>query len=278
MRVLLTGWRGFIGAALVRRLRDLDLTVIPYEGDVRDIATFSTRCDVAVHLAARARTGGARRADFETMEANVIGALAIAEYARRSFCPLIFTSTCAVYGMAVKGERLNEEHPVDPREPNGLGKLLAEEILLYFARLHGFGVVILRLFNLYGNGQPRGFLVPDLIHALEVREPIELRNPSAVLDFVHVDDVSEAIWKAIAASAQRDIRIFNIGTGEGTAVAEVAHVLARLAGTGDDWIQAGSGGDSSVIVADPTAALLRLQWKARTDLVTGLASTLRAGS
>ena len=262
----------------MRRLRDLDVMVIPYEGDVRNIATFSTRCDVAVHLAARARTGATPRAELETTETNVMGALAIAEYARRSFGSVVFTSTCAVYGMAEKGERLSEEHPTGPREPNGLSKLLAEEILLSSARLNGFGVVILRLFNVYGTGQPQGFLVPDVIHALEVGEPIGLRNPRAVRDFVHVDDVCEAIWRAIGASAQRDIRIFNIGTGEGTAVVEVAHALARLAGTGDDWIRAESGGDSSVIVADPTAALSRLQWKPEIDLVTGLTATLRSGS
>lgn len=278
MRLLLTGWRGFIGRALARRLTDRDVTIVLYEGDVRDIATFSQRCDVVVHLAARARPGETSRADVETMEANVAGALAVAEYARRSSCPVVFTSTCAVYSLGTNGARLSENHPIGPRGANGMSKLLAEEVIVFTARLHGFGAVILRLFNIYGSGQQRGFLVPDLVHALQSKEPIRLLNPLAVRDFIHVDDVCEAIWKAIAASGQRDVRIFNIGTGEGTAVADVARALARLAGTGEDWIRAGTGGDDSVIVADPTAALSWLQWKPQIDLVTGLTATLRSGS
>lgn len=277
MRVLLTGWRGFIGGALLRRLKDLGVTVVTYEGDVRDIATYSPQCDVVVHLAARARTGGAPK-DFETMETNVVGALAVAEYARRSSCPVVFTSTCAVYSPETNSERLSENHPTGPREANGSSKLLAEKLIIFSARLHGFGVIVLRLFNIYGTGQPKGFLVPDLIHALSVKEPIRLLNPAAVRDFVHVDDVCEAIWKAVGASGQRDIRVFNIGTGVGTAVVEVARVLARLGEAGEDWILTGSGGDNSVIVADPTAAFSQLQWKPQRDLLSGLRATLQSRS
>lgn len=277
MRVLLTGWRGFIGRVLERRLTGQGATVLRYEGNVREIATFAERCDVAVHLAARTRSARAPGADLETMETNVLGTAALTEYARRFSCPVVFTSTCAVYGLTRTGERLSEAHETAPQETGGLSKLLAEQALLSSASLHGFGVVVLRLFNVYGAGQPRGYLISDLIHALQVREPVRLHNPRSVRDFVHVDDVCEAIGKAIETSAPREVRVFNVGTGKGTAVLEVARALARLAGS-DYWFEAGSGEDTSVIVADPTAALSQLQWKAEIDLTAGLASMLRAGA
>jgi UDP-glucose 4-epimerase len=155
-----------------------------------------------------------------------------------------------------------------------MGKLLSEEILSYAAGLHGFGAIILRLFNVYGVGQPRGYLVSDAIHSLAAREPIRLRNPRAVLDFVHVDDVCEAILMALPLAASAGTRIFNIGTGKGTAVADVAKTLARLAGSRQDVVEEGLPGDDIRVVADPSAAERELQWTARWDLPAGLAMTL----
>jgi UDP-glucose 4-epimerase len=155
-----------------------------------------------------------------------------------------------------------------------MGKLLSEEILSYAAGLHGFGAIILRLFNVYGVGQPRGYLVSDAIHSLAAREPIRLRNPRAVLDFVHVDDVCEAILMAISLAASGGTRIFNIGTGKGTAVADVAKTLARLAGSRQEVIEEGLPGEDIRVVADPSAAQRQLHWTARLDLPAGLAVTL----
>jgi GDP-4-dehydro-6-deoxy-D-mannose reductase len=275
MRVLLTGGRGFIGTVLGPRLRGRGNTVVPYEGDVRKIGDYVEGCDVAVHLAARTRPVSSE-ALVENAEADVIGARAVAEYARRVSCEVVFTSTCAVYGPSRAGDRLAEADLPAPRAISGFSKLLAEEILRSAGRQHGFGVIVLRLFNVYGAGQKSGFLVSDLVRAIQRHEVIRLRNPRAVRDFIHVDDVCEAIGLAVGISAKAVDRVINIGTGTGVSVKGVAETLARLAGRGD-WFEEENGDDTSAIVADPRAALSQLQWKARTELVVGLASTLRAG-
>ena len=274
VQILVTGARGFIGATLVPRLRERKIEIVTYDGDVKDMASFPSPANLVIHLAARpAREEGTRSA-AEAMQANIIGIQAVMEYARRHSCGIVFTSTCAVYGAAAENRNLREDDPPRPRGWNGLGKLLSEEILSFAAGLHGFGAIILRLFNVYGVGQPRGYLVSDAIHSLAAREPIRLRNPRAVLDFVHVDDVCDAILRAIPLAASGGTQIFNIGTGKGTRVADVAKRLARLAGSRQEIIEEGLPGEDIRVVADPSAAERQLKWTARLDLPAGLAVTL----
>jgi len=274
VRVLVTGARGFLGSTLVPLLRERGIETVPFDGDVKDIASFADPADIVIHLAARQARDENPGPGVEALKANVLGVQAVTEYARRFSCGVVFPSTCAVYGATAENRRLREVDPPGPRGWNGLGKLLSEETLSFAAGLHGFGAIILRLFNVYGVGQPRGYLVSDLVHALTAREPIRLRNPRAILDFVHVDDVCEAILLAIPLAARPGAQTFNIGTGKGTAVADVARMLAGLAGAGREMIEEGLSGEEIRVVADPSAAERRLQWTARKDLVTGLAETL----
>jgi UDP-glucose 4-epimerase len=277
VRVLVTGARGFIGATLVPRLRERKIEIIPYNGDVKDIASFASPSDIVIHLAAKPVREESTRSGVEAMRANIIGIQAVTEYARRFSGGIVFASTCAVYGATAENRHLKEDDPLCPRGLNGIGKLLSEEMLSFAAGLHGFGAIILRLFNVYGVGQPRGYLVSDLIHSLTVREPMRLRNPRAILDFIHVDDVCEAIRMAIPLAAGGGTQIFNIGTGKGTAVTDVARMLFRLAGTRQEVIEEGLPGEEIRVVADPSAAGHRLKWRARLDLATGLAETLPGG-
>jgi nucleoside-diphosphate-sugar epimerase len=276
VQILVTGAHGFIGAKLLPRLRDRQAAVIAYEGRLSELATFPARCDIVIHLAARAGREDTPSSNLETMRTNVLGTLAVAEYARRFSCGVVFTSTCAVYAAGAGGLRLKEDSPLAPRGPNGLSKLLAEEILVSSSRIHGFPAIVLRLFNVYGPGQPRGYLVADVLQAIAAGEPIHFRNPGAVLDWVHVDDVCEAICRAAETMLGSGVRFFNIGTGKGTRALDVARALVRLAGTGQEWNDPEASTDAPFVVADPSDAERALAWKAAVDLETGLAATLAA--
>jgi nucleoside-diphosphate-sugar epimerase len=277
VQILVTGARGFIGAKLLPRLRDRQATVVAYEGRLSDLPSFPTRCDRVIHLAAKAGREDISSSNLETLRTNVLGTLAVAEYARRFSCGVVFTSTCAVYDAAAGSVRLKEDSPLAPRGPNGLSKLLAEEVLVSASRIHGFPATVLRLFNVYGPGQPRGYLVADVLHALAAGEPIRFRDPSAVLDWVHVDDVCEAICLAAETMPDSGVRFFNIGTGRGTRAVDVARIMLRRAGTGQDWNDPEPSAGGLLVVADPSAAEEALTWKAAVDLETGLAQTLAAG-
>ncbi len=136
------GGSGFIGTHLVRRLaaagesvvsvdrrepRDLLSGVDYRRADVRDLGGFAAPADLATiyNLAAVHATPG--HLDHEYYETNVLGAVAITEFARRANVgELVFTSSISVYGPGE--ETKSEASPLTPSSPYGWSKMLAERV------------------------------------------------------------------------------------------------------------------------------------------------------
>jgi nucleoside-diphosphate-sugar epimerase len=76
-----------------------------------------------------------------------------------------------------------------PNNFYGLTKLVGEETVRFHSLNAGFGHVIFRLFNVYSQDQPPGLLVGDVMEKYRKGGIIEVHNPQAVLDMVHLEDV-----------------------------------------------------------------------------------------
>jgi dTDP-L-rhamnose 4-epimerase len=107
-------------------------------------------------------------------------------------------------------------HPT-PISVYGATKLAQEHILTAWCRAFGSGVSVLRLQNVYGPGQSPGnpytgvlTLFAQLARAGKSLDIYE--DGQIVRDFVHVDDVSQAIVKAVRRPAS-GVRLLDIGTG-----------------------------------------------------------------
>jgi UDP-glucose 4-epimerase len=106
-------------------------------------------------------------------------------------------------------------------------------------------------------------------------EPIEVfGNGHQTRDFIFVDDVVTALLRAMDARLSGE-PVFNICTGTGTSVLEVARTAASLCGR-DPAIRfrAERGGEIAHSYGDPTAAKQALGLGSFTELRTGLAATL----
>jgi dolichol-phosphate mannosyltransferase len=137
------------------------------------------------------------------------------------------------------------------------------------------GAVVLRLYSAYGPWEEPDRLVPTLLgRALEGELP-PLVSPRIARDFVHVDDVCEAF-----VTAARDApagRVYNVGSGRQTTIAEIVDVVRRLAGveTEPDWgSMPDRGWDTETWVANPERIREELGWEARIVLEEGLDRTL----
>jgi nucleoside-diphosphate-sugar epimerase len=136
------------------------------------------------------------------------------------------------------------------------------------------GAVVLRLYSVYGPWEEPSRLVPTLLaHGLEGELP-PLVSPSVAHDFVHVDDVCEAF--VVAARAEPG-RVYNVGSGRQTTLAEVVETAKRLLGI-EAEPQWGSmpdrAWDTGTWVANPRRIRRELGWEARIGLEEGLARTL----
>ncbi len=269
MRILVTGHRGFIGGAVCARLRRDGHRVTGFAGELCG-GLPATPQDVVVHLAGH----------LDDWLYDELGTLAVTEHCRRVGAGLLLASSAAVYagrGGASEGSAIGEGFPAAPRTPYGISKLLAESLVRAAAEAHGLRALILRLFNPYGAGQTRDYLVPTVVHCVLRGEPLRLRSPQAVRDFVHVDDVAEAFARGVAALSRCAGEVLNLGTGAGHAVREIVAITERLVGR-PAVLEAAAGGvaDADVCVADPSRMQALLGWRPGRTIEEGLRGMIEA--
>jgi dolichol-phosphate mannosyltransferase len=276
-RTLITGAGGFVGANLVRRLladgadvvavvrpggdpwRLAGLDVELVEADVRE--PLPDGFAVVYHLAAHGSYSWQQDEDV-IRETNVRGtqnALAAGER-------VVVAGSSSEYGL--KPYAPDEDEPLEPNSPYAATK--AEATALATAR----GGVVLRLYSAYGPWEEPDRLIPTLLARGLAGELPPLVSARVARDFVHVDDACEAFARAAKAEPGR---VYNVGSGRQTTVAEVVELARRLLDL-DVEPQWGSmpdrAWDTETWLANPERIRRELGWEARIDLQDGLARTL----
>ncbi|WP_029460247.1 NAD-dependent epimerase/dehydratase family protein [Solidesulfovibrio alcoholivorans] len=251
--VVVTGAAGFLGrhvcpaldsryrvARLVSPRRAGDAARDVYALDLADPAAVAAFADAAgfgpvhalVHMAA-ALPGAGRERDPAVYDANAAltrGALALARALRPAW--LVNFSSLAVY--PVRDGVFDEDGPIDPAANTegfyGLAKFEAEMLLRLLAPA-GTGVVNLRLAQAYGPGQGDNLLVAVLARELAEKNTITLFGEGErVSNFIHADDVAEALLAVLAAPRAGT---YNLGCAENTSYVALAHALVAARGRPD---------------------------------------------
>ena len=238
MRVLVTGAAGFIGAHAVRTLRarghdvrGVDLHPAPgvAVADLRDPTTVEridrrTAPDAVLHLAALASVPLCEADPEECLRSNLLATTHLARAAGERAARFVFASTAAVYGDDAPLPT-PVRTPAQPTNLYGISKLAGEEVV----RLYDPEAVVLRLFNVYGEGCDRSYVIPDLIRRLATRprELVMSGTARVARDFVYVEDVLRAMDLSLRASWRGT---YNVGSGVRTSLASLAREVARRMG------------------------------------------------
>jgi dTDP-L-rhamnose 4-epimerase len=141
---------------------------------------------------------------------------------------------CPTCGAAMTAEPTHEDDPTSPASIYAATKLAQEDLVRIACQALGIGYAILRLQNVYGEGQSlknpyTGILS---IFSTKLRHGSELplfEDGEETRDFVHVDDVAEALARTLTSS-QPPNAVINVGSGIGTSVREVAALLTDALG------------------------------------------------
>ncbi len=231
MCVLITGYRGFVGRALVSRLEDAGLEWRPFTGDVTHAQDFESlaSCRCVVHLAglARPRAGIDPAALYDV---NLGGTLNVAKFAVKHGLPMLFAGSCPYAPQ--QSPPFHEDMRLDTRNlgPYAASKALADELLLSMGRKVGLRGMAFRIFNLYGPGQPRGFLIPDILDIIASNHTAgrcAMRALHPIRDFVHIDDLIDLIL-LVLQDPTHPMQPLNVGSGIGTSVRAVAEKLLHI--------------------------------------------------
>ncbi len=305
MAILVTGGAGFIGSHVCEKLALLEKNVIIidslinstleniagilprenvffYRADIRFVDKLHrifekhNDIDTIIHLAALTDVDESVREPFKYFDFNVNGTLSLLEVCRSNDVEkIVFASSAAVYGDA--GEvAVSEDFKLKPMSPYATTKICGEMLVETYSRLYGVKFNVLRFFNVYG---PRMFrsgysgVIGEFIKRLFASEPLTIYGDGEqVRDFVYVEDVADAVLKAVENPLND---VFNIASGKPTSINELAKLLMDVTGVRCEVeYEAPRPGDIRFSLANISKAVEKLGWSPKTDLRAGLTFTV----
>ncbi len=305
-RVLITGGLGFIGSHLAHRLVDLGAEVllvdslIPEYGgnffnitgikdrvrvniaDVRDTHGMSflvQNQDFLFNLAGQVSHLDSMKDPFTDLEINCRSQLSILE-ACRKFNPevkIIYASTRQVYGRP-QYLPVDERHPLEPTDINGVNKVAGEWYHLIYHRVYGLRTVSLRMTNTYGphmrvKDARQTFLGGWIRQIVENETLLIYGDGKQLRDFNYVSDVIAALL-LVAAAPQADGEIYNLGGAEQISLLEVAQLLLKLNPQAPPFRPENKRIDIGDYYADYRKITAALGWEPQIPLREGLQRTV----
>jgi UDP-glucose 4-epimerase len=309
MSWLVTGGAGYIGAHIVRAMREEGEQVVVVDDlstgeaarigdaplvrasvlDEDAMRTTMREHDVRgiIHIAAKKQAGESVEQPLFYYRENVTGLASLlgaaVDTGVESF---VFSSSAATYGLP-ESERVTEDSPTVPLSPYGESKIIGEWMCRAVARVTTMRCIALRYFNVAGAatpdlGDPGVFnLIPMVFRALAAGEPPQVfgadyptPDGTCIRDYIHVADITDAHIAALRhLAAGGASATYNIGRGEGTSVLEVMRTVAEVTGLPvEPRIVDRRPGDPAFVVATVDRIRDELGWTAKHDLQDMVAS------
>lgn len=251
MKVLITGSAGFIGAHLADEFEANGYEVVRCDlKEIEDIVSMDIlnpeavqnvlekyQPDVLINMAGQANVGLSWKKPQLTVQLNTVGLINILE-AVRAVNPqmrVLAIGSSDEYGsLEERGANVTEDIPVRPITPYAISKQAQELFAQLYVRAYKMDVCMIRLFNLGGPGQAKGYLISDFASGVaEVeagkKEYLSVGNLSSARDFTHVKDACRAV--RLAAEKGRTGEVYNISSGTTHTAQEVLDKLVGMAKT-----------------------------------------------
>jgi len=228
--VAVTGSKGFVGSALTKRLKKLDIKVIEVDlvfgYDITNSNSLSNigNFDFLIHLAAKSFVPDSYEDPLSFYKTNIIGTLNVLELCRKNKAKIIFTSSY-VYGVP-EYLPIDENHPLKAFNPYAQSKLIGEDLCRAYERDFEISYTIFRPFNIYGPHQNINFLLPKIFSQAKTGQ-IKLKDPRPRRDYIYIDDVVDAYIKAIELNSDKS-EIFNLGFGQSYSVEYITRIIQSL--------------------------------------------------
>lgn len=281
-KILVTGASGFIGRALVSRLKAQGRDVVPVDSADGDIASRETLAkfaqqDIAhvFHLAGKTFVPDSWDDPQAFCQTNVLGTVNVLEFCRKSRIPITYVSAY-VYGHP-DSLPIGENSAIRPSNPYALTKRLAEEACEFYASAYDLPVTTIRPFNVYGIGQAEIFLIPAIIsQAVDAREDIVVKDLAPRRDYVYLEDLVTALLATLDKTG--GYRVYNIGSGVSLSVQEVIDAIQDVADTQKKVVcnNVARTNELMDVVADISKAGKELGWHPEYSFRAGIENIIRS--
>ncbi len=292
-KIYVAGHTGMVGAALVNQLRkrgfeniitrsrsDLDLL------DYNAVKLFFEQEKPQYVFFAAGKQGGiyannTYRADFiyenMTMQGNVIHASFLHEVYKLMFfaCSAIYPKHCL---QPMKEEYILSGIMEPTNEPFAIAKIAGLKMCEAYNQQYGTDFITVIPTNLYGPNQKyelmNSLVVPALIlkiHEAKIKEEDEVKiwgSGHQVRDFLYVNDLAEACLFLMEKYQGNDF--FNIATGSGHTIAELAEIIQRNIGYKGKITYDHTKPEGVLEKLSDVSKINAIGWKYRTQLEVGI--------
>ncbi len=268
MNVLVTGGAGYIGSVVVEMLLQQGFSVVVVDSLIEghrsalpsDIQFFKEdigdrkaikkilvdhKIDAVIHMAGETLVSKSMTQPEDYFITNVSKGLELLEAMREAGTKrIIFSSTAALFGNP-EFSPITEAHPTNPINAYGRSKLMFEQMLEWYEKVHDLTYVCLRYFNAAGATAEHGehhpvetHLIPIVLQtALGQREYVEIygtdydtKDGTCVRDYIHIEDLANVHIGALRKMDEIGSQKLNLGNGEGYSVKEVIEAAREVTG------------------------------------------------
>jgi UDP-glucose 4-epimerase len=270
-------------------LRDRDKTEQLFAGE---------RIDAVVHFAGLKAVGESVQIPLDYYENNLESTFSLLRAMRRHGCSkFVFSSSATVYGDRAPLPYQEDYEPLSASSPYGRTKVMIELVLRDVAHTDpSWRIALLRYFNPVG-AHPSGLIgedpqgIPNNLMPLLAQVAVGRRDMlhvygddyptadgSCERDYIHVEDLAAGHVAALnrIESSDTPIRVWNLGTGQGTSVLQMISAFERASGRTIPYdIAPRRPGDLPATWADPSRANAELGWRATKSIDDMCADTWR---
>ena len=283
MRWLVTGYRGFLGRAILTHLRNagIDAKPMTLQGRRVDLlertslsAVFQEENSVGVlHLAG---IHGPQIAPSKFEHAHVETTRNLLEQGHGKIKRWISVGSAAEYGLSASEVHFQESSRCVPATAYGHSKLKQTQLVQTFCEKENIPWVVFRAFNVFGPQQKPGLLIPDTLarlyqHKRELNANFQARYGTDVRDFLPIRTLCEMVLQLVRGQTENGI--YNACSGIGTSVAQITAWLASEMGV--NFVSEAEGTDRdrppNYSVGNPT----RIQRLMKDDLAFNLEQEIR---
>lgn len=240
MRWLVTGYRGFLGRAILTHLQNagIDAKPMTLQGRRVDLlertslsAVFQEENSVGVlHLAG---IHGPQIAPSKFEHAHVETTRNLLEQGHGKIKRWISVGSAAEYGLSASEVHFQESSRCVPATAYGHSKLKQTQLVQKFCEKENIPWVVFRAFNVFGPQQKPGLLIPDTLvrlrrHKRELKANFQARYGTDVRDFLPIRTLCEMVLHLVRGQTENGI--YNACSGVGTSVAQITAWLASEMG------------------------------------------------
>ncbi len=312
---MVTGGAGYIGAHIVKALKDSGHGVVAFDdlstGEARKVPSDVPLVEASVldaaavekairehdvtgvvHMAAKKAVGESVERPLYYYRENVDGLLSLLEAMDvTGVKKMVYSSSAATFGMPDSDDPLTEDFVCQPINPYGETKLIGEWLMRDVAAAIGLDWISLRYFNVAGAGGPdlgdTGVfnLIPMVFRALSTGKNPQVfgsdyptPDGSCIRDYIHVTDLADAHVASVKRLQQGGAsEVYNVGRGEGVSVIEVMDAVRSATGLEftHDLVDRRAG-DPARLVASADKIRADLGWSAKYDLAAMVTSAWEA--